>query len=77
MQIANGEVRQPPFLVAKTRGQVLNGPAGPAQQPVAGDPQGERQLPAQLADPLDRGAFRGRPALPDDRGDQLGRLRYG
>ena len=64
MQIANGEVRQPAFLVAKEPGQTLSRPAGSAQQPVAGDSQGERQVPAQLADPLDRVTFCGSPDLP-------------
>lgn len=77
MQIPGGEGRQPAFLVAEPYGQVLNRPAGPAQQTVAGDPQGERQLPAQLADPLHRGGFGGCPARADDRGDQFGRLRCG
>jgi hypothetical protein len=77
VQIADGEVRQPAFLVAKVPGQTMSRPAGPAQQPVAGDPQRERQVPAQLANPLDRVAFGGCPDLPGNRGDQLGRLRSG
>jgi enamine deaminase RidA (YjgF/YER057c/UK114 family) len=55
--------------------RVAGGPAGPAQQPVAGDPQRQRQIPAQLGHLLDLGVRR--RGGTEDRPEQPGRLDRG
>ncbi|GKQ34084.1 hypothetical protein ALMP_06350 [Streptomyces sp. A012304] len=76
MQVPRGEPVEPQFFGGEPVGQVVGAPRGAAEQPVAGDAQGQREVTALFGD-LTQGGFveAGRSVLPgtDDRSEHAGR----